>query len=64
MFLTLLIIAAVWTFVSVLVAGCCVSAAQGEGTGWTGRSHGNGSTKILHSGQMRFRATRRSRHVA
>lgn len=64
MLLTVLVIAAVWTFVSVLVVGCCVSAAQGEGAGWSTRSQVNGGTKILQSATVRARAPRRSRNVA
>jgi hypothetical protein len=61
----LLIIATVvaaWTAVSLLVIGCCLSAAQGEQHGWHGNTAGKPRVKVLRgrssSAKIRDRAHR------
>jgi hypothetical protein len=36
MVLTVIVVAALWTLVSTIVVGCCISAAEGDGRGWSG----------------------------
>lgn len=64
MFLVVLTVAAAWALLSVLVLGCCVSAAEGDSAGWRSTSRAIGEARILQDRRMRFGAARRSRHAA
>ena len=63
MLLTVLIGVALWTFLSAVVVGCCVSASAGDGAGWNSARQAVVPGRVLGS-KRSSRAARRARHVA